>query len=252
MLQSLVILSIDSLITVDSPQGRYVEMQNRSSFGISLCYGGQITYTQGAHTAVSDREHLILLPKGKSYSLYGNSSGAFPVINIQCAPPFSLDAPTALRIRNPEVYLKDYEKLRELFFFQKDNAKCMSILYNMLSQATRDSVAENRVVAAVTAYINQHFCDPDLSNAAICQATGFSEAYFRRQFQTLYKSTPKQYIRELRLAKARQLLSETHLGIQEIAEQCGYASVYDFSRAFRAAQGLSATAYRASAYQSSI
>ena len=56
--------------------------------------------------------------------------------------------------------------------------------------------------------------------------------------------TPRQYILDLRLRLARQLLSETRESIGAIAEQCGFSSVYHFSRAFHQSTGRTPSEYR--------
>jgi AraC-like DNA-binding protein len=52
------------------------------------------------------------------------------------------------------------------------------------------------------------------------------------------------HVRALRLERASGLLRMSPARVTEIAEQCGYPSVYSFSRAFRTAYGCSPRAYR--------
>lgn len=46
--------------------------------------GGQITYTQNGEKYISDKDNAIILPKGKSYSLKGDKTGIFPIVNFDC------------------------------------------------------------------------------------------------------------------------------------------------------------------------
>ena len=59
--------------------------------------------------------------------------------------------------------------------------------------------------------------------------------------------TPKQYICSIRLRRARQLLAESRMPIGAVAAECGFASLYHFSRAFHEASGISPSEYRARA-----
>ena len=52
------------------------------------------------------------------------------------------------------------------------------------------------------------------------------------------------HLRQLRLEQACGLLRLGPQRVSEVAEQCGFASIYSFSRAFRLAYGVSPLAYR--------
>lgn len=244
MLDGMIVTSIDEVFTVDSPVGRQLEMRDRDSFGITLCYGGQITYHQNGLSVISDREHMVLLPKGRDYSLYGDATGMFPVINVQCTPEFTLDSPVSFPLGHPEVYLKQYEQLRELFLLGRSRARCFAILYDILGGIADENQCVDHIAAGAASFIEQSYSDPTLCNAMIAAHLGISEVYFRRVFREYFAMTPKQYILDLRNKKARQLLAEGHLPIHSIAESCGFSSVYNFSRAFRHASGVSPTEYR--------
>ncbi|MBA2078349.1 MAG: DNA-binding response regulator [Rhodanobacter sp. 68-29] len=54
------------------------------------------------------------------------------------------------------------------------------------------------------------------------------------------------WIREERLRRGRELLANSHLGMQDIAEQVGFRSACNFTTAFRERMGMTPTAYRSS------
>ena len=243
ILDKMVVTSIQDVFTVDSRRGRKVQIKNRDSYGISFCYGGRITYCQGERAVVSDHSHMVLLPKGQDYTLYCDSSGLFPVINILCTDDFQVASPEAFELHSPDTYLKDYERLRELFFLKNHDARCMSILYRMISEITTEYLQEYPVLDAAMDFLEKHYSDPDLTNAVIASHLHISEVYFRKLFKNRYGTTPRQYILELRFRKARQLLGEHRSSVGEIAEECGFSSIYHFCRAFRQAAGVSPTEY---------
>jgi len=57
------------------------------------------------------------------------------------------------------------------------------------------------------------------------------------------------WIREERLRKSRQLLVDTELGMQEIAETIGFRSACNFTTAFRERLGVTPSQYRKAARQ---
>jgi len=58
-----------------------------------------------------------------------------------------------------------------------------------------------------------------------------------------YDITPKQYILNARIRRAKQLLCDTPLTVTAIAEKCGFSSVYHFCRSFKQHTGQTPTEY---------
>ncbi|HEU4609197.1 MAG TPA: helix-turn-helix transcriptional regulator, partial [Chitinophagaceae bacterium] len=67
---------------------------------------------------------------------------------------------------------------------------------------------------------------------------------FRKAFKLVTGESPNQYLLNLRLERARHLLSTTALNISEIADQTGFGSVFYFSKLFRKKHGLSPGQFR--------
>jgi transcriptional regulator GlxA family with amidase domain len=69
--------------------------------------------------------------------------------------------------------------------------------------------------------------------ADLAQSVNLSARQLERLFQTGLGRTPSQFYIELRMAKARELLTRTVLTIAEIADLCGYESASHFARLYR-------------------
>ncbi|MDB6166628.1 MAG: transcriptional regulator, AraC family [Lacunisphaera sp.] len=80
----------------------------------------------------------------------------------------------------------------------------------------------------------------------IAQALGISQSHLRARFRASCGVSLGRHLRRLRLERACGLLRLTPNRVSEIAEQCGFNSIYSFSRAFCAAFGQSPMAYRQS------
>lgn len=241
MFHQLTITDICAIFTVSSPKGRITQIQNRNSYGLSFCSEGKITYTHNGKQTVSDPNHAIILPKGQTYSLYGNKTGIFPVINFLCRD-FLCDEVLSLPIQYADVYLKDFEKMKALSLFEENRAKIMSIFYDMLHRLSLESSLHNILVPAIR-YLEQNCFDPKLTNAELAEKCNISEVYFRKSFADIYKVSPKQYILDIRLNKAKQLLAENRLKIAAIAELCGFSNPYHFCRIFKAKTGFTPSEY---------
>ena len=70
-----------------------------------------------------------------------------------------------------------------------------------------------------------------------------SEVHFRKLFAEKYNTTPKQYIIDVRMKKAKQMLRASNLAVTEIAYMCGFTSLYSFSRAFKDKTGQTPSEY---------
>lgn len=73
---------------------------------------------------------------------------------------------------------------------------------------------------------------------------GISYSAFRSHFKQITGLPPGQYQIQIRLNKARRLLRNSTLSIQEIAEQLGFESIDYFSRLFKKKTGCFPLAYR--------
>ncbi len=241
VLNKITVTDIKELFTVSSPRGRKEEIRNRKSYGLSFCAEGKITYEIGGKQAVSDKNHAVILPKGQSYSLRGDKTGKFPVINFDCKE-FLCDEVISLPIQSSDTYIKDFEKMKALSLFEENRAKMMSVFYNILHLLSTESSVHNAILPAIR-YIESNYQNPKLSNAELAEQCNISEVYFRKIFTETYKTTPKQFIVDIRINKAKQLLSDGFLNIGAVAEECGFSNQYHFCRLFKEKTGLTPTEY---------
>jgi AraC-like DNA-binding protein len=68
--------------------------------------------------------------------------------------------------------------------------------------------------------------------------------HFLRMFRQIYQITPHQYLVNIKLEKAKQLLHSTTLPVWEICNAIGFESVYSFSLLFRKKFGLPPARFR--------
>lgn len=73
---------------------------------------------------------------------------------------------------------------------------------------------------------------------------GLSAVQLTRRFKAAYGMTPSDYVTSLRLSRARTLLAETKMTLEQIAEKCGYDSGLYLSRIFTKKMNVSPSQYR--------
>lgn len=90
----------------------------------------------------------------------------------------------------------------------------------------------SRKVAAICRYLHQNYKRGDLSIAEVAKVVNLSPNYLQRIFSKDLHCTPKEYLLQIRLIMARNLLSQQRYMIKEVAEMCGWNSANYFSNCY--------------------
>lgn len=96
-------------------------------------------------------------------------------------------------------------------------------------------------------YIDAHFRDPNLSLVEVAAHAHLSPSHFSTVFSQETGQTFKEYLTEIRIRTAKELLRTTTQRSFEIADQIGYSDPHYFSYVFRKQTGLSPKEFRAPA-----
>jgi YesN/AraC family two-component response regulator len=94
-------------------------------------------------------------------------------------------------------------------------------------------------------FIADHFTDA-LSLDDVARAARLSRYHFCRLFRQETGMTFLEYLRGVRVRRAKALLADRHLRITEVAYGVGFSDLSHFDRTFRKIVGLSPSEYRAS------
>lgn len=113
-----------------------------------------------------------------------------------------------------------------------------------IEMLTAQAVIKEIDVQEVIEYIKNHALDSDISINSIANYFDISERSVSRIMKDNLNKTYKEYISELRLNKACELLEESTLDIQTIAHRVGYYNVTSFNRLFKQMYGVSPGEYR--------
>ncbi len=103
-------------------------------------------------------------------------------------------------------------------------------------------IAAHRLQPTLT-YIQDHLSD-SISVEFLAGAINMSPAYFSRYFQQEMGCSPYQFIIQQRIHKAKELLRQRDLNINDIALQCGFSSHSQLNRHFRTVVGITPKEYR--------
>ena len=97
-------------------------------------------------------------------------------------------------------------------------------------------------LSRILKHIHEHYTDA-ITLAGLSDAFGLSRQYIMRLFQKHLSITVTQYITQLKLSHALELLRHSAFRVGEVAEMLGYSNTYYFCRLFRQQFGMSPTEY---------
>jgi LacI family transcriptional regulator len=115
----------------------------------------------------------------------------------------------------------------------------------VVSRKSSDVLAIDDPVVAQTVRFLRDSAHLPLRVSDVLRAVPVSRRALERRFQAVRQRGLAAEIRRLHVDKAKQLLANSELPMQTIADRCGFSSQYQFSRAFRREVGTTPTAYRA-------
>ena len=149
------------------------------------------------------------------------------------------------------IKFKDYSELYfETLYF------CRSFSYEQkrgeiqghigrLLDVFEESVANKSITAAQIQRVVQENCfSPDFSIAVLAERFQVSIAYMSLQFKKETGENFLDYVWKLRLEKAKQLLRESNMSIDEVSAAVGYANASSFRRKFKQETGISPSQLR--------
>jgi two-component system response regulator YesN len=135
--------------------------------------------------------------------------------------------------------------LAEITTVEQFRNRLQEILIGALTY--RDSQANHQhglMLQQVHDYIDQHFMDANLSLNEVAGQVSLSPSHFSTVFSQETGQTFKEYLTEVRIKRAKELLRSTTLRSFEISYQIGYSDPHYFSYVFRKHTGLSPKEYR--------
>ena len=126
--------------------------------------------------------------------------------------------------------------IREVFYHVLQGPQA-SPLFDLVSHNTHMSKMERTLK-----HLHNHY-DDKLDVEQLASMANMSASTFHRNFKQITASSPIQYVKKLRLSKAKDLLQDQGIKVKQAAAQVGYESATQFSREFTRYFGISPSDY---------
>ena len=98
-------------------------------------------------------------------------------------------------------------------------------------------------ITNINTYIEENISDPELSVYDLYEFVCMSRTPFYHKLKSLVDLSPSEYIRSIRLKRARALLKEKNKNISEVAYSVGFSNPKYFSTSYKKYYGQSPSAY---------
>lgn len=95
-------------------------------------------------------------------------------------------------------------------------------------------------------FLMDNYSNPELTLGSVAGYVGLNEKYFSSRFTKEVGSTFSNFLTEIRIRKAKELMDKTDLKMYEISQQVGYNNVEHFTRVFKKVCQISPSAYKKS------
>ncbi len=139
------------------------------------------------------------------------------------------------------------ERFSEFTGLLLELARCQN--YQLLSTARMQSAEDPSSLERINTvldFLNNNYAQ-DLSMGDLCALVGMSESGFSRFFQRTTGNTFTDYLTQLRISKACQLLLHTDRYVNSVCQEVGFRNVAYFNRRFLELKGATPTEFRRSA-----
>ncbi len=103
---------------------------------------------------------------------------------------------------------------------------------------------ENFYVERAIGYVRNHYSS-EVKVSDIADYLCINRSHLYKLFKNSLQISPKEFLTEFRISRAKELLTTTQLSVEQVALSCGYGNALVFSKAFKRKTGSIPTTYRA-------
>ena len=244
----LFVTKIHTVSLSEIPSGFSNKITRHGDHGIAFGVSGEVEFVHNGNKYVCGENDVILIPGNSVYRYTAPHGAKIAIINFDLSKDSEFSEFQTVSINNLESFLADHAVLCKIYSSANltRNSEYLSVFYKMITRLI-NTIGMNQGKYStwhITEYIASNISSPDLSVPQIAQAAGFSEVHFRKLFKNCYGISPRQYVQNLRIETAKKLLESGNESISNISSECGFSTIFYFSKLFKDKTGYSPYEYR--------
>ena len=243
--QNLSVVATDVLRCCQKKERVFVAARSYSA--ISLRYETSGKYICNKKAIPYEPVSLCIVPEGVAYERNNREEELLVIIFKMMN--YRMNEIQVFKVNDGEKYKNLFLKALKLKTENEmgSNYRITAVLYEILAELTRDvgftsNPKDNRIIHSAE-YMRQNFCDPTFSTDHLAGKINLSPAYFRREFNRIFGTSPKKYLDNLRIEYAKTLLETDYFSQKEISARCGFSDPSYFRTAFKRKVGKTIREY---------
>jgi two-component system response regulator YesN len=128
----------------------------------------------------------------------------------------------------------------------EDVFKGVEQIFNVLCDEikTYKKELDSNLKEEIVKFVEANYKNSQLSLLGVAHEFARTESYITQLFKKQYNSTFSDFVENMRVEKACELLTQTEITIEEMTEYLGYNSSHSFRRAFKRVRNINPAAYR--------
>lgn len=252
-LYDLIIHNVLAANRISLKKGANSKKINKETTGILIQSQGATTFKQKGNEFILDRNHIVVLPKGCSYEYLCSENSTCYIIELN-TPFLTENNILSVSITNTEEFISIFNRIEHSLNFKENGQHAFllqdayRLLTKLIDQTSQDYLLNQSGLLLMPAltYIEENLSSPPPTNEFLASLCSISCVYFRKLFVKKYGMPPLKYVTNLKIQKAKGLIISDFLSFGEIAQNCGFTSIYHFSKVFKNETGLTPTEYKKS------
>ncbi|SDJ71585.1 helix-turn-helix transcriptional regulator [Chryseobacterium jejuense] len=136
-----------------------------------------------------------------------------------------------------EILSYSKKGIMQKLFIEAKIIKLLILIFEQFNEKN-NLKASSKAPEIIKKFIDENY-HRNIKAEEIGKLIGVNQNLIRKEFKAEYHTTISHYISELRMLKARKLITDKEMMIKEIAIECGYEYLQNFTRAFKKKFGVS-------------
>lgn len=251
-ISSLIISKINDIYSFKLKKHTTAEAKLKHS-ALIIRQAGISVYTVNSKEYTVDADNALFLPAGTEYMLDVERFGICTVIEFDAANPSEELSPSGFYIAGDKDIVKAVLNVAHFWALKGPayHSKCLSEIYGVITRISNEAAFSSTLAGKYPMihrslkYIETNYSNPDLYTGYLAKMSGMGETYYRNIFLAVFNTPPTKYIQQYRVDKAKELLVNTDLSVDEIALKVGFANASYFCKVFKSLTGITPSEFTA-------